>query len=36
MITTILLWSAIYEGSAAASFPTFTYHEMIATCCSCT
>jgi len=30
MITTILLWSAIYEGSGSGQLSNFTYHEMIA------
>ncbi len=30
MITTILLWSAIYEGSGSGQLSHFTYHEMIA------
>ncbi len=30
MITTILLWSAVYQGSGASSLAGFSYHEMIA------
>jgi ABC-2 type transport system permease protein len=34
MVTTILLWRAVFEGSGKSSLAGFTYDEMIAGCCS--